>query len=179
VADLVPVRGDRKSQLVLTNADMQIRLATSADAEAITSLYMQSAEHHASLDPKVCRVPDRATVLRRYQTGGQHPIPGSHCITLVAEAAGEIVGFMDARVESQFDPMLPPTPYCYVAEIGVHTAHRGQGFGEQLMRAIEEWGRSRGAGYVVLEYNNRNTRAAAFYDRIGYEPVSTSAIKWL
>jgi len=163
----------------LTNADVQIRLATPADAEGITRVYMQSAEHHAALDPKLCRVPDHATIFRRYQTGGQHPIPGSHCITLVAEACGEIVGFVDARVENQFDPMLPPVPYCYVVEIGVAASHRGQGVGEQMMSAIEEWGLSRGAGYVVLEYNNRNTRAAAFYHRRGYEPVSTSAIKWL
>jgi ribosomal protein S18 acetylase RimI-like enzyme len=158
---------------------VQIRTATSHDGEGIARIYLQSAQHHAAVDPALCHVPDPPRIVERYQTGRQHPEPGPDCITLVAEAGGEILAFVDARVQQQEDPMLPPAPYCYVSEVGVEASHRSRGIGEQLMRAIEEWARSRGAAWVVLEYNNRNPRAGAFYHRIGYQPVSTSAIKWL
>ena len=160
-------------------APVRIRAATPVDAEGITRVYLESAEHHAAIDPARYYVPGADTILERYRTGEQHPRNGRECITLVAEIDGRIAGFLDARIERPFDPMHRPMVYCYVAEIAVSAGRRSQGIGRQLMQAAEQWGREKGANVVSLEYNSKNPRAAAFYERIGYETATVIALKWL
>ena len=157
-------------------ASVSIRVATPEDAEAITRIYMQSAEHHALLDPERNQVPDPAAICERYRTGAQHPA-GEEGVTLVAEKHGEVLGFLDARLIPPFDPMFRPVTLCFITDVAVATDRRREGIGEQLMTAVEQWGSSRGAGLVALEYLNANTRAASFYDRLGYRPKSTVAVK--
>jgi GNAT superfamily N-acetyltransferase len=160
-------------------ASVQIRPATPEDAEGITRVYLESAEHHARIDPERNHVPDRATIRERYRAGQQHPSSASGAVTLVAEAGGEILGFLDARIDRPLDPMYRAMTYCFIADIAVAEPHRSQGMGEQLMRAAEEWGRRNGADLVVLEYHTANPRAAEFYARLGYRPASMVAFKRL
>ena len=158
---------------------VRIRTATTEDAEAITGVYLQSAEHHAAINPERYYVPDHAAIIDRYRTGGQHPRTGPDCVTLVAEVGNHLAGFVDARLEPTVDPMHRPMLYCYVVEIAVATEHRSHGFGKLLLEATEQWGRENGASFLSLEYNIRNPRAAAFYQRLGYQPASVATIKWL
>ena len=156
---------------------VRIRQSVPADAEGITRIYLESAEHHARIDPERNHVPDRATIQERYRAGRQHPESAAANVTLVAEAEEGILGFLDARIDRPFDPMYRRMTYCFVADIAVASSHRSQGIGEKLMRAAEEWGRRNGAELVVLEYHNANPRAAEFYARLGYRPASVVAVK--
>ena len=158
---------------------VRIRPATAADAEGITRVYLESAEHHAAIDPARYCIPGPGSILERYRTGGQHPRHGPDCITFVAEIDGGVAGFVDARIERPFDAMHRPMVYCYVAEIAVAADRRSQGIGRLLMEAAEQWGREHGAEAVSLEYNSKNPRAASFYERIGYEAATVLALKWL
>ena len=158
---------------------VRIRPATTEDAEGIASVYLQSAEHHAAIDPERYYVPDRAAILERYRSGAQHPRLGPDCITLVAEMENDLAGFADARLEHPGDPMHRPMLYCYLVEIAVAAEHRSRGIGKLLLEAVERWGSEHGASFVSLEYNTKNPRAAAFYQRMGYQPASVFTIKWL
>src|SRR5579864_2299525 len=95
--------------------------ATPGDAAAITRVHMESAEHHATIDPEHCEVPNRATIEERYRQWRQHPDPAFPAITLVAESDSEIVGFLDAQIQMPFDPMLRRMTYCFIADIAVAT----------------------------------------------------------
>jgi len=152
-----------------------IRAATSEDAAAITFVYLESAEHHAAIDPERNYVPERAAIEERYRSGKQHP--SEPAVTLVAEADGSVVGFIDARIGETFDPMYRPARYCFVADIAVARAHRSKRIGEQLIEAIEKWAASQGATAMLLEYHVGNTRVADFYKRQGYRPASVVAYK--
>jgi ribosomal protein S18 acetylase RimI-like enzyme len=156
-----------------------IRAAAPADAEAITRVYMDSAEHHAAADPERCHLPDRAAIVERYREGRQHPETGLPAITLVAEQNGEITGFLDAQIQQPFDPMLKPVLYCFIADIAVAAPHRSHGIGEQLMQAIETWARENGAVYTSLLYNKGNDRVARLYERLGYSTGSVGMVKRL
>jgi GNAT superfamily N-acetyltransferase len=158
-------------------ASVRIRPATPEDAEAITLVYTESAEHHARIDPERNYVPDRIAIEERYRSGRQHPDDAEVTLTLVAEADGGIAGFLDARLLQPFDPMYRPATICFIADIAVAAAHRSQGIGEQPMRAAEDWARERGAEFVTLEYHSGNPRAGSFYARLGYRNVSVVAIK--
>jgi ribosomal protein S18 acetylase RimI-like enzyme len=160
-------------------ASVRIRPATPEDAEAITRIYTQSAEHHARMDPERNHVPDQTAIAERYRTGRQHPDEETESVTLISEMDGSVVGFLDARVVRPFDPMYRPLTYCFVADIAVAEEHRSEGVGEKLMRACEDWAKEQGAGFVSLEHHVSNTRAAAFYERLGYRSASVVAIKRL
>jgi ribosomal protein S18 acetylase RimI-like enzyme len=159
--------------------EVTVRTATAQDAEAITRIYIQSADHHANIDAERYCIPPEEFILERYRTGGQH-VAGSEASTLVAEAGGQLLGFADIRLNQSTDPMHKDLIYCHIVEIAVREDIRSQGIGERLMRAAEDWGRDRGAELMSLEYNGANKRAAQFYnERMGYRAASIMAIKRL
>jgi GNAT superfamily N-acetyltransferase len=157
-----------------------IRPAAADDADGIARTFLESAEHHASLDPARYGVPSMAGIAARYRDGRQHPAGAADAITLVAELGCEIIGFVDARLDRSPDPMHRKLLYCVVVEIAVSRRHQGQGVGGQLLQAVEAWGREHGADFASLEYLVENTRAGDFYQRrMGYQPAHITAIKRL
>jgi ribosomal protein S18 acetylase RimI-like enzyme len=156
-----------------------IRPATTEDASAITRVYMESADHHARLDAERYAIPSTNFILERYRTGQQH-IEDAVATTFVAESAGEIIGFVDVRLDKSPDPMHKDLLFCHIVEIAVSEATRSQGIGAKLMLAAEDWGKSQGAEFASLEYNAANKRASDFYhQRMGYKIASLMAIKRL
>jgi ribosomal protein S18 acetylase RimI-like enzyme len=158
-----------------------IRPAVPEDANGIARTFLESAEYHARLDPARYSTPTVETVSARYREGRQHrPDAGGESITLVAELSGEIVGFIDARLEQSLDAMHREMMYCHIAEIAVSGQYQNQGIGGRLLRAAEDWGRGQGAQFASLEYHAANTRAGMFYQRrMGYGVASITAIKRL
>jgi ribosomal protein S18 acetylase RimI-like enzyme len=151
-----------------------IRPAVSEDADGIARTYLESAEHHACLDPERYAVPSLQTISDRYRQKARVGV------TLVAELSGEVVGFIEARLERSPDPMHREIIYCHVAEIAVSRRYQSQGIGGQLLRAAEDWGRRQGAEFASLEYHATNTRAGAFYERrMGYRVAAITAVKHL
>jgi GNAT superfamily N-acetyltransferase len=140
---------------------------------------MESAGHHAQHDPENCYLPNQAAIEERYRQGRQHPESELPAVTLVAEADGEIVGFVDAQIQLPFDPMLRPIAYCFVADVAVAAARRSEGIGVNLMGAVEGWAREHGADRVSLIYNSGNGRVAGFYERLGYGAASVGMMKRL
>src|SRR5882757_4422589 len=87
-------------------AAIEIRPAVPEDADGIARTFLESAEYHTGLDPERYSTPAVAPISARYREGRQHPSPtGAEAITLVAELDGEIVGFIDARLEQSQDAM--------------------------------------------------------------------------
>jgi len=162
------------------SAAITIHPAASADANGITSIYLESADYHAQLDPERYWIPSAEAISARYREGRQHPPEAEgNAITLVAKLAGEIVGFVDARLTQSADPMHREMTYCYIVEIAVSSGHQSRGIGAQLVHAVEDWGRKQGAEFASLEYLAANPRAGAFYQRQGYRAGTIVAIKRL
>ena len=163
-------------------ASVLVRRATSDDADAITRIYIESAEIDALLDPERNQVPDRPVIEQRYRTGAQHPEDAAAAITLVAEESGEVCGFVDARLIDSFeriDPMYKAATCCFIADIAVAATSRNKGVGGRLMRATEDWALEHGADFIYLEYHVENRGAAALYERLGYRPTSSVVMKKL
>jgi len=156
-----------------------IRPAVADDADAITRVYLESAEHHARIDPERCWIPPADAISARYREGRQHPPDVEQSITLVAEIDGEIVGFVDVRLERSPDPMLRDFLYCHIAEIAVSSRQQSRGIGGQLLQAAEDWGRRQGAEFASLDYLVANARAGLLYQRMGYGVAAMKAVKRL
>jgi GNAT superfamily N-acetyltransferase len=142
-------------------------------------MYLESAEYHAGFDPERYSAPAFETTLARYREGRQHAAADGQGITVVAEVDGEIVGFVDAGLEQSLDLMHREITYCHVAELAVSDRHQNRGIGSLLLQAAEDWGRRMGAEFASLEFHNENKGAGLFYQKMGYNPASVTAIKRL
>jgi hypothetical protein len=106
-------------------AAIEIRPAVPEDADGIARTFLESAEYDAELDPERYSIPALEMILALYRGGRQHPShAGGEVITLVAELSGEVVGFIDARLEQSPDAMHREMIYCHIAEIAVRAGYR-------------------------------------------------------
>jgi RimJ/RimL family protein N-acetyltransferase len=83
---------------------------------------------------------------------------------VIAEAAGEIVGFLGAFAGS----LARTRGVVYIGHVGVRAAWRGRGVGTALFAAIEDWARGQGAWRFDLRVDTENARAMALYQKSGF-----------
>jgi ribosomal protein S18 acetylase RimI-like enzyme len=70
----------------------------------------------------------------------------------------------------RFRPSLwSETLDCYLEELYVVPARRGQGLGRALMEAAMDHARQRGAGYMDLGTAETDTAARALYEKLGFD----------
>jgi ribosomal protein S18 acetylase RimI-like enzyme len=81
--------------------------------------------------------------------------------TLVAEADGEVVGFVNA--------MCLPRGWGVVITLDVAPEWQRQGVGSRLLAAIEAWLAGEGVRAVALETPADESGARQFYERHGYQ----------
>ena len=91
-------------------------------------------------------------------------------VLLVAEQAGEVLGYSYAGVEG-YDYMSLRGPAGVLHDIVVDTAYRGLGVGRLLLDATLKALASRGARQVVLSTAERNAGAQRLFTRTGFRPT--------
>jgi ribosomal protein S18 acetylase RimI-like enzyme len=82
---------------------------------------------------------------------------------LVAEDAGQIVGWCDVRRET-----VPTYAHEGMLGMGLLPDYRGHGLGERLMRTTLEAARHAGFERISLSVYAQNTRAIALYRKLGF-----------
>jgi RimJ/RimL family protein N-acetyltransferase len=87
----------------------------------------------------------------------------ANCIVVVAEAAGRLVGYAEAR-GGRFRRNRVTA---YVV-MGVLEAVRGQGMGSGLLRELELWAPAHGIHRLELTVMVHNHRARRMYERMGF-----------
>ncbi len=137
-------------------ASAGIRAAAPSDARALAALmatiYGEGRWFVGDMGP-------RSETLAR-QLRGMDP---AREIVLVAEAAGDLVGWIEVR-------RYLPTRMEHVASLTIAVAPRarGRGIGRRLLRAIVPWARRVGVRKLRLDVRAGNEAALALYRREGY-----------
>ena len=90
----------------------------------------------------------------------QYYLRSRRCRTLVAEEAGEIIGFVTAAAE--------PRNIGHLITIDVVPHRQRQHIGSRLLEEIESWLWAKGAEAIYLETAIDDTGARGFYERHGY-----------
>jgi len=80
---------------------------------------------------------------------------------LVAEIDGEIIGYVIGNMETDLEG--------HILAIAVDPNHKGQGGGTELMRAIINILKDKGAARVRVELKLHNTDAKQFYSSLGFK----------
>jgi len=86
---------------------------------------------------------------------------------LVAEIGGEPSGFVFLEEHEDY---FTRAIHGHVGILVVTEAAEGRGIGAALMRAAEEWARSRGHATLTLNVFEGNRRARTLYERSGFRP---------
>jgi GNAT superfamily N-acetyltransferase len=161
---------------------LHIRPALSIDENALINLFEEELCFHERYTPFVhCS----SQVLQAFRQKLQRLWQGASLsegapMVLVAELSGEIIAMVENTllVVGAFDEPGFTAQGCYwcIDNISVREAFRGQGVGRQLLQEVE----NRLAelqlelnGYV-LWFNPDNPEAAAFWSRLGFQPLWTT-----
>jgi ribosomal protein S18 acetylase RimI-like enzyme len=68
----------------------------------------------------------------------------------------------------------------WVYYVAIDPAHRGKGYGREIMNAAEEWLRQHGIEKLMLLVRSENTKVQAFYEQLGYDAQERVIYaKWL
>ena len=143
-----------------------IRAATPADTPAVGRLGALLVRLHHDLDPqRFIAATSRTESAYGEFLGTQLDEP--NIVILVAERAGEVIGYSYAGVEGT-DYMALRGPAGALYDIVVAPAHRGKGVGRMLLDATIEALRARGAPRVVLSTAERNVVAQRLFEHAGF-----------
>ena len=154
--------------------DILIRAASSADYEATCALYDQLDALHCENLPWLCRATSSPP---RSQAWFDELVASERAVVLLAVAPA-VVALATVRLRSAPDfGVFIPQPWGVIDDIVVLPSWRRRGIGAQLVRAAESWASERGATWLELGVYEFNADARAFYEALGYLPVSTKLRK--
>jgi GNAT superfamily N-acetyltransferase len=155
---------------------VEIRPVTPDDLETLIDIYLDTARHHAAIDPEVFHVPRRDDVAVRLQ----RRIDGRG-------ATGEYVAaIVDGRMagSASVDLADPPSPGSMArnvptAEFGVSVidGFRGLGIGRRLIAACEAWAAGHGVERMILTVADANEGAIRLYHELGYRDYDRAMLK--
>ena len=171
-------RGPRGSSATPSARGLDIRPVTIDDLEVLIDIYLDTARHHAAIDPEVYSVPDRADIavrLRRRIDG--RGVTGEYIAAMID---GQMVG--SASVDIADPPsagnMVRAVP---TAEFGVSVVDgwRGRGIGRALIQHLERWAADHGIERMILNVSEANEGAIRLYHDMGYRDYDRAMLKRL
>lgn len=140
---------------------LQITPATPADVPVILQLIRELAEFE--------RLLDQVTATEQQVHDGLFgPKPSAEVIMARLQPSGEVVGF--ALFFHNFSTFLAK-PGIYLEDLYVRQKHRGQGYGESLLRELARLAVERNCGRLEWSVLDWNHRAIAFYKSLGAVPM--------
>ena len=155
---------------------VQIRPVTLDDLDVLIEIYLDTATHHAAIDPEVFQVPDREAVavrLRRRIDG--RGTTGEYVAAMIGDAmVGSASGDLADPPSAGNMARAVPT-----AEFGVSVVDgwRGHGVGRALIDHIERWAIDHGVERMVLTVSEANEGAIRLYHQLGYRDYDRMMLK--
>ena len=161
-----------------SDAGLVIRPVTMDDLEVLIDIYLDTARHHAAIDPEVFHVPPRAAIAARLRRRieGRGPTGEYLAATVHGRMAGS--ASVDLGEAPSTGSMLRPVA---TAEFGVSVidGFRGLGIGRQLIAACERWAAEHGVERMILTVADANDGAIRLYRELGYRNFDHLMLKRL
>ena len=140
---------------------VSVRLATASDVGAWS-------EHRARLWPELDA--------HEHAVEAVQWISGPSTATLLAVGSdGAVLGFAEVGLRSYAEG-CETSPVGYVEGWYVDESARRRGVGRALMRAAEDWARSKGCTEIASDTEAHNEVSQEAHERLGYERVETIVV---
>ncbi len=142
-----------------------IRLAQPADAPLISQLWAQMVAYHAQLDAATFRpAADGAAVYARFI---EDRLRDTDARILVAEVAGELVGYISGGIADITNDMFESMRCGLITDLFVCGQQRRQGIGRQLVERLMLWFHARQVSSFEWYTSAHNPTALAFWRAMG------------
>jgi GNAT superfamily N-acetyltransferase len=135
----------------MNDANVIVRSATADDAERLASMLTDEGYPAGTSD--------LASRIERYGALGSQ--------VLVAEAGGEVVGFITVLVLPRFEVA---DLFARITSLVVDAGVRERGIGRLLMQAAEEQARAAGAAWLEVTAGHHRPDARRLFESLGYDP---------
>ena len=157
---------------------MTIRPARLPDDQAAIFGFLDGLQdHEAAFEPNRRRDPAWAAEHWRVALSRREELNG---IMLIAEQDGVPVGWAFAHDDTaDVFVVADERTHGFVAELYVAPDARGRGHGKALIRACEDWAKSRGHKLLIIGVLAGNSRAIRAYEGAGYAPYSVLMRRYL
>jgi len=159
-----------------------VRGARPDDAQALARIHAEVARYYHDLAPDYFRTLELAAE----QLGGEPRVLNGTTLHLVAEAEGEVVGTLVARLlpgehetTAEKEPS-PETRRLRIEYLATAAESRRRGVGTSLVEAAETWGRAAGATIAETTAYHGSPLSVPFWgERMNYEERSVNLRKTL
>ncbi len=132
---------------------MEVRIATSDDAQAIGQLLHDFNTEYNDVTPGPARLAER---IRRLLAGGDTAV-------VLGGAGPDGLAVLRFRASIWSDGLE-----CYLAELYVKPELRGRGLGRAMMEKAMETARTRGADWMDLGTSEDDVAARSLYESLGF-----------
>jgi len=140
---------------------MHIRPVAASDRQAVLQLAARLAEHGtpAGRDRRQVAAADASAIAAAMDD------PSPLAVLLVAEADGQLLGFVHARTVVDY---YTQQQIGHVSDLVVAAHAQGRGLGRELLDAAQAWAAGRGYSMMQLFVLPENSGARALYEQAGY-----------
>ncbi len=146
-----------------------IREGKHSDLQQVSSLWLEMINLYQSLNDQAWEpAPDGP---EKYREWMEETLAQEERVLLVAEVEGEVLGFIHGRLGSSF-PTMAPRRKGFITDLAVAAAHRRRGIGRRLAEAVSQWFAQQDAVEVRLSAATSNEAAIAFWQALGFEPLT-------
>lgn len=158
---------------------MQFRESVESDRATIISLMEELQDHVVKLDPikRIRRLPGYG---EDTYSGMMEYIRENEGTCIIAESAGEVVGFISGLIAKQSEDNLlsvVPTRLGVVKELYVRPQFRKQKVGKALMEQMEDYFQKCGCDSIWINLFAPNEKAHEFYKSHGYSDREIGMLK--
>lgn len=145
---------------------MNIRQAVSADHLLLSTLSLDVQFLHAEAHPRVFKMPQSDDYAASFF---EEMLADPTVTVFIAEEGANAVGYILCKlVERPNNPFTFPARILLVDQISVSAEARGKGIGAALLQQAETRARELQVERIVLDSWDFNTRAHAFFERVGF-----------
>lgn len=154
-----------------------IRAAKESDIDALCKLYIAFHEFHVQGIPDRLRKPEQYN-WEELQGSLKRILHDQQATIIVAEDAGKVIGLAEVYLrEDILDSATVAHTYGYLQSLMVVEAYRHHRIGSQLIRAIEQWAKEKGATEIQLDSWEFPEGPLHFYENRNYKTLKRKLVK--
>jgi ribosomal protein S18 acetylase RimI-like enzyme len=147
------------------------RRAASSDVERIVELRLLLQEHAEKSNPLIWRMTEEGKKLLKQKV--ENDLADSNIHVLLAEADGEIIGYVQGEVMCRSDYV--PRTVGHVSLMYVVKQSRRKGVGRRLVKELCKFFKSNKVEDLTVRYIIGNKEAERFWRKLGFESIITTS----